>query len=898
MRVDFSSFTIVVEDNGRGMEESSLRNIGNVRHCTTKQMSKCTYGFRGEALHSIGMLSVVEIRTRMVGSMFTTSKMVFGGGTLSTVVDNSRDSPGTTVCVRDLFHEWPVRRLAMRRKVQLVRCKEVLQSLSMLNFRTQWTLIDAEANNVVWQVRPASALASRVLDVQGLPELQPVEKSRGPYRVHGLLSLVPKGPSKPLAMLYVNKRPLPSSSDLVELLTSIGPEATTSMSAPTVRKAAIKAARPDAPHLQRQLSPSFLMHIECPADECDVLLDPDKSNVFFRDPLEVRCLLLEVLRDASHATPPDYAASQYARAVNALLERSLSRMQVPLRLLSSTSSKHVLPPTSVQPPSSSFLPPSISYAAAAPPLASFLQKDPASTDIVASVPKVAPLLAGLPYASSYPVPTMAEPARHSDEFSASSFPVPLQQPEQASVEIKHQDQDRQVFTGVSSEAGSVQSSPGNFSDSYFGTMRSPEDEGIPRMSLQVCSTVQRDDPKSLDQKSVESDSRRFSFSSAYFSNSSIRSPFDDAKPFKPDDVTLLGARNLDEDLKNDDEIPGDDREDNSHDAHEGIVEDEAANFERLGASEALEPAGNEEENVPRMALPFIGDHGEDLDDGRFRAPKIIAPDKSILNLASTSRERAAPKELTRVTKDMIRNTTTIAQTASKFVLARSGSTLLCFDQHAADERVQLEALEKQVYGNLSSGMHAEQVILTPPESMIFSGHELGLLSLYGDALRLYGFDFIVPAEAVSSSSAAPILVRAAPVVLGVQLSCEDMLSILHQLCEFDPNGVGLQVKPAVVQYVLCSKACRSAIMFGDRLDPAECAALIGKLGQCDHPFSCAHGRPSSVVLASDLKSITSLLSEKRISSSKRAGSDLRPGGMPSKKLRLKKLMDVPLTNVA
>jgi len=896
VRVDFSSFTIVVEDNGWGMEESSLREIGNVRHSTTKDISKCTYGFRGEALHSIGMLSVVEIRTRVLGSRFTTSKMVFGGRTLSTIVDNSRNSPGTTVCVRDLFHEWPVRRLAMRRKVQLVRCKEVLQSLSMLNYRSHLTLVDAEANNVVWQVRPVNDLASRVRDVQGLPELQPVEKSCGPYRVHGLLSLLSKGPSKPLAMLYVNKRPLPSTSDLVDLLTSIGPEATTSMHAPTVRKAAIKAARPDAPHLRGQLIPTFILHIECPADECDVLLDPDKSNVFFRDPMELRCLLLEVLRDAACATPPDYAASQYARAVCAQLERSRPRVQVPLGASSGTSSTREHPTTSVHPPSSSSLPTTLSPAAPAPPLASFLHKASSSNDTLLSVPKVAPLLAGLPYASSYPAPTMSAPAQHPEGLPASSFQASLHHPEQVSAESEgHQTEDRQIFPGTSNEGGSVQSSPGNFSDAFFGALRSPEEECILRMSLQVCSTVQRDDPKSQDPNSVESDNRRFSFSSAFFSNSSIRSSLGDAKPFKPD-ANLLEARNLEEDLRNDDTNHENDQE-NPHDVHsEGIEEMVPMDFENLDTGEVSDLREIEEISVPSAALPLDVDHVDDLDNGRFRAPKMVAPERSILNLAFTSKERAAPPELTRVTKDMIRNTTTIAQTASKFVLARSGSMLLCFDQHAADERVQLEMLEKQVYGDLSSGIHANQVILAPPESTALSGHELALLSLYGEALKLYGFDFTVPAEAASSSSAAPILVRAAPVVLGVQLSGEDMLSILHQLSEYDPSGVGLQVKPAVVQYVLCSKACRSAIMFGDRLDPTECAALISKLGQCDHPFSCAHGRPSSVVLANDLRAITSLLSEKRTSRSKRAGSDQKLRGNPTKKLRLKELIDVPLAS--
>lgn len=49
---------------------------------------------------------------------------------------------------------------------------------------------------------------------------------------------------------------------------------------------------------------------------------------------------------------------------------------------------------------------------------------------------------------------------------------------------------------------------------------------------------------------------------------------------------------------------------------------------------------------------------------------------------------------------------------------------------------------------------------------------------------------------------------------------------------------------------LKTKACRSAIMFGDALTRAECVVLVYKLSSCRFPFQCAHGRPSIVPLHS------------------------------------------------
>ena len=44
--------------------------------------------------------------------------------------------------------------------------------------------------------------------------------------------------------------------------------------------------------------------------------------------------------------------------------------------------------------------------------------------------------------------------------------------------------------------------------------------------------------------------------------------------------------------------------------------------------------------------------------------------------------------------------------------------------------------------------------------------------------------------------------------------------------------------------ILQSRACRSAIMFGDELTNAEGKALIFRLSNCSMPFICAHGRPT------------------------------------------------------
>lgn len=81
--------------------------------------------------------------------------------------------------------------------------------------------------------------------------------------------------------------------------------------------------------------------------------------------------------------------------------------------------------------------------------------------------------------------------------------------------------------------------------------------------------------------------------------------------------------------------------------------------------------------------------------------------------------------------------------------------------------------------------------------------------------------------------------------------CPVLQVYLHQL---DDTAGSALLPPAIVQ-ILNSKACRSAIMFGDPLLPTECAELLAALKETQLCFSCAHGRPTMAPLI-DLAALT------------------------------------------
>jgi DNA mismatch repair protein MLH3 len=190
----------------------------------------------------------------------------------------------------------------------------------------------------------------------------------------------------------------------------------------------------------------------------------------------------------------------------------------------------------------------------------------------------------------------------------------------------------------------------------------------------------------------------------------------------------------------------------------------------------------------------------------------------------------------RLTKETLQNAEVIAQADLKFVLARAGDMLIAVDQHAADERVQLERLEREIYDGATNGIHAQTSPTSPTVVLALSDNEMSLLDLHSRSVESFGFSFLYPRESASNGPESSVVVTGVPVVLGVTLAVEDMRVLLHQLGEFDPAASLFQVKPPVFQYILCSKACRGAVMFGDALTHLDCTSLITSLAKCELPF--------------------------------------------------------------
>jgi DNA mismatch repair protein MLH3 len=258
-----------------------------------------------------------------------------------------------------------------------------------------------------------------------------------------------------------------------------------------------------------------------------------------------------------------------------------------------------------------------------------------------------------------------------------------------------------------------------------------------------------------------------------------------------------------------------------------------------------------------------------------------------------------PVTANRLSKDDLLEAEVLAQVDKKFILVRtkarpnddpshSASTdlLVLIDQHAADERIQVETLLRQLcspaastsgyQSKLGHRAHVVSVMLEKPLHFTVSQQERSHFTTHASKFACWGILFDI-AESVSmphrkdstSETSHLLSVTALPPSIAERCRADTQLliSFLRSTVWNYTNGSKLpsypllnrQEKtsdwvgrladcPAGLIDMVNSRACRSAIMFNDELDTNQCTDLVRSLATCAFPFMCAHGRPSMVPL--------------------------------------------------
>lgn len=230
---------------------------------------------------------------------------------------------------------------------------------------------------------------------------------------------------------------------------------------------------------------------------------------------------------------------------------------------------------------------------------------------------------------------------------------------------------------------------------------------------------------------------------------------------------------------------------------------------------------------------------------------------------------ACSHESARVTKEALGRATLSKQVDKKFILTvvstdepedirqrRQGDCLVLIDQHAADERCRVEQL-------LRSMQYGDPVYLQEPIHCELPEGEVHRLDHINHTLAKWQVIVETAKGRFSSDTGEKmqqVQIRGLPEAIAERCRLNPRLAIdllreaiwsedaVQSRHHKDLGLIPLKL-PLRILDMINSRACRSAIMFNDRLDDDQCQDLLHRLSKCVLPFQCAHGRPSMIVVA-------------------------------------------------
>ncbi|MFV0383316.1 DNA mismatch repair endonuclease MutL [Paracoccus sp. (in: a-proteobacteria)] len=272
---------IRVSDNGCGMTPEDLP-LALSRHATSKidgsdLLDIRSFGFRGEALPSLGAVGRLTITSRAGGADGAVIAVTAGK---TAPVRPAAANPGTAVELRDLFFATPARLKFMRsERAETQAIAETVRRLAMADPYTGFTLTadgkeifraDAEQGELFGALQTR---LSRVMGRDFTDNALAIDAIRDGLTLTGFAALPTYSRGAAVAQhLYVNGRPVRD-----KLLTG-----------------ALRAGYMDV--LASGRHPAAVLYLTCDPQLVDVNVHPAKAEVRFRDPAAARGLVVSALK--------------------------------------------------------------------------------------------------------------------------------------------------------------------------------------------------------------------------------------------------------------------------------------------------------------------------------------------------------------------------------------------------------------------------------------------------------------------------------------------------------------------------------------------------------------------------------------------------------------------------
>jgi DNA mismatch repair protein MutL len=293
---------IRVRDDGVGIDAQDLP-LAVVRHATSKIASLddlervATLGFRGEALGSIASVSRFALTSRPRGAELAWRIQVRDG--VGSAPEPVQHPFGTTVEVRDLFHNVPARRRFLRtERTEFGHVDELLKALALSRLDVEFRLShDGRPLRRLPAVPPERAL-ERVEGVLGEgfgTQSLAIDHAAAGLRLWGWVGLPTASRSQAdQQFLFVNGRAVRD-----RLVTH-----------------AVRQAYADVLYHGRH--PAYLLFLELDPERVDVNVHPTKQEVRFRDGRLVHDFLFRTLHEALAGSRAGSVGGRAARPLPAL----------------------------------------------------------------------------------------------------------------------------------------------------------------------------------------------------------------------------------------------------------------------------------------------------------------------------------------------------------------------------------------------------------------------------------------------------------------------------------------------------------------------------------------------------------------------------------------------------